>query len=179
MALARKTKKDAIRELTESELLTVARIAATGNRPAAINRYLEYAVPLALADKYDDPNEVINDPSMRMFMDLVCEFVWLHSRLDASDSNDWQDFKSQFIGSRPVSCAALDFAWESFTNKRNRLVFAEPLRDKVEAPVVPASLDDLSDEEIAETYKNVARAHSQGWPGGRGFTEAEAVAVHA
>src|SRR5260370_20020654 len=35
-------RRDTIRELTEPELLAVATIAATGNRPAAIDQYLLY-----------------------------------------------------------------------------------------------------------------------------------------
>lgn len=177
MALARKVKKESIRDLTEGQLTEVARVAQR-DRVAAINIYLSYAFPDNFAEE-NDALEIVNNPRYAEFLAMVTEFVWANSRLDSTDSEDWQEFKAQFIGNRPLSCAALDFAWESFTNKRNRLVFAEPPRDKVEAPVVPASLDDLSDEEIAETYKNVARAHSQGWPGGRGFSEAEAVAVHA
>src|SRR6267154_2085829 len=57
-----------VKELTESELLAVARIAATGNRPAAINQYLLFAIPESFAAKYDDRNEVINNPSFTGFM---------------------------------------------------------------------------------------------------------------
>jgi len=161
-------RRDTIRELTEPELLAVARIAATGNRPAAINQYLKFAIPNSFADKYDDPNEVVNDPSIRGFMDGVCEYVWHHSRLDASDSEDWQDYKAQFIGQRPVSCALLDFAWEEFSNKRNRLVFAEPPRDTQEAaPVVTERLDDLSDDAVDKLMTSTKREYVRSALAGR------------
>lgn len=178
MSLARKAKKEAIRDLTEGQLTEVARTAQR-DRVQAINLYLGYAFPDNFAEE-NDALEIVNNPRYADFLATVTEFVWANSRLDSTDSEDWQDYKSQFIGNRPLSCALLDHAWESFSSKRNRLIFAEPPRDKQEAvPAAVESLDDLSDDEINSVYKDVARAHSQGWPGGRGFTEAEAVAVHA
>jgi len=158
-------RKDAIRELTEltePELLTVARIAATGNRPAAINQYLKFAIPESFAERYDDPNEVVNDPSLRGFMDAVCEYVWHHSRLDASDSDDWQDYKAQFVGQRPVSCQLLDHAWTEFSSSRNRLVFAPaPGTKEPEPQPAAADIENMTDAEIDATYKGVARSFAQ------------------
>jgi hypothetical protein len=160
-------RKDTIQQLTEPQLLEVARIAGAGDRVGAINRYLEYAVPQALADKYDGPHQIVNDPALRSFMDDVCEYVWLNSRLDATDSEDWQDFKAQFVGQRPVSCALLDNAWTEFSNKRNRLVFAEPPRDTDAAPAVPERLDDLSDDAVDKLMSSTKREYVRAALAGR------------
>jgi len=154
-------RRDTIKKLSELQLLEVARIAGTGDRVAAINRYLEYAVPQALADKYDDPNEIVNDPALRTFMDSACEYVWLNSRLDATDSEDWQDYKAQFVGQRPVSCALLDHAWSEFSSSRNRLVFAPSVKEEPEPQPVAADIENMTDAEIDATYKGVARSFAQ------------------
>jgi hypothetical protein len=190
MALARKTKKDAIRELTESQLLEVARIAVN-SRPAAVNKFLEYALPLALIERYDDPNDAANDPALRSFMDDVCRFVWINSRLDATDSEDWRDFSVQFIGDRPLSGALLDYAWQEFSSRKNRLVFADLPRTQGTAPEqaterVPTAsdLENFSDEEIAAQMKRQARYNAEAahgprapYPQGHAYLEAEAAAV--
>jgi hypothetical protein len=124
MALARKNQRESIQKLSESQLTEVARIAQR-DRVQAVNAYLSYAFPDNYGDDHD-ADKIVSDPRHTAFLSQVCEFVWLNSRLDATDSEDWQDFKAQFIGQRPVSCALLDHAWEEFSNKRNRLVFAEP-----------------------------------------------------
>ena len=93
-------------------------------------------------------------------MDGVCEYVWHHSRLDASDSEDWQDYKSQYVGNRPVSCQLLDNAWTEFSSSRNRLVFAH-LKEEPEPQPVAADLENMTDAEINATYKGVARSFAQ------------------
>jgi len=164
MALARKVKRETVEEeLTEAQLLEVGRIAGTGDRVGAIYRYLKYAIPESFAEKYDDPNEGVNDPSLRRLTDLVCEFVWLHSRLDASDSDEWQDFKAQYVGNRPISCQLLDNAWTEFSSSRNRLVFAPAPGTKEPEPLpAAADIENMTDAEIDATYKGVARSFAQG-----------------
>lgn len=148
-----------IRELTEAQLLEVARIAGAGDRVGAINRFLEHAIPDALAEKYDDPHQIVNDPALRNFMDSVCEYVWLNSRLDAQDSEDWQDYKAQFVGQRPVSCALLDNAWTEFTSQRHRLVFAPTPGTEPETLAATERLDDLSDEAVDKLMASTKREY--------------------
>jgi hypothetical protein len=179
-------KPTAIRQLTEAQLLEVARIAGSGDRVGAINTFLEHAIPEALAERYDDPHQIVNDPTLRSFMDDVCEYVWLNSRLDATDSDDWQDWKARFVGQRPVSCALLDNAWEAFTDKRNRLVFADLPRTQEQPPESAPTISDLenlTDDEIAAQMKQQAKYNAHRprapYPDGHAFLEAEAAAVHA
>jgi hypothetical protein len=144
-----------VRALTEAQLLEVSRIASTGNRPAAINRYLTYCIPEALADKYETERQLISDTTLRPLMDEICEFVWLNSRLDATDSVEWQQFKASFIGSRPYSGALLDHAWQDFSNQRNR-VLPMPLEPEPEEPAVE-ELNDLDDADINKLFWDTAK----------------------
>lgn len=159
-ALARKSKRETIQELTEGQLTEVARMAQR-DRVAAINIYLGHAFPQGYAEN-NDADQIVNDPRLANFLAHVCSFVWLNSRLDATDSEDWRDFAAQFCGDRPVSCALLDNAWAAFTDSRNRLIFTDlPRHTQEEAPAAAERLDDLSDDEINATYKGVARAFAQ------------------
>ncbi len=157
MALARKVKRETvIEELTETQLTEVARTAQR-DRVQSINLYLSYAFPDV---EENDAEQIVNDPRLADFLARVCEFVWLNSRLDATDSEDWQDYKSQFIGQRPVSCALLDNAWTEFSSSRNRLVFT-PAREKPEpeAAATTEQLDDLSDEAVDKLMASTKREY--------------------
>jgi hypothetical protein len=154
MALARKTKKEAIRELSETELRQVA-LTAQRDRVQAINLYLTYAFPEDFADE-NDATEIAHDPRYADFLSEVCSYVWFNSRLDVSDSQEWRDFAAEFCADRPISCALLDNAWKCFAESRNRLVFAEPPRDETQ-PATPESLDDLDDQAIDKLLKGTKR----------------------
>lgn len=155
-ALARKAKRETVQELTEGQLTEVAR-AAQRDRVQAIHLYLSYALPEGYAEN-NDPEEIVNDPRLAAFLSQVCEFVWLNSRLDATDSQDWRDFAAEFVGNRPVSCALLDNAWAAFTDRRNRLVFVPPPAAQEAAPSeAPERFDDLDDSDIEKMMNSTKR----------------------
>lgn len=149
------------RELNETELTEVAR-AAQRDRVQAIDLYLSYAFPKA---EESDAEKIVNDPRLAPFLAQICEFVWLNSRLDATDSMEWQNFKAQFIAGRPVSCALLDHAWEEFCDQRNRRLLPPGALEEKEEVLDPTqiveSLEGMSDEEVRQQYWNVAKAHAR------------------
>ena len=130
VSLARKMKTESIRELTEGQLTEVARTAQR-DRVQAINLYLGYAFPENFAEE-NDAAEIVNNPRYANFLSSVTEFVWRNSRLDSTDSEDWQDFKTQFVGDRPIPQRAAGFCLVGILcSRRNaRLIFAEQPRDK-------------------------------------------------
>jgi hypothetical protein len=155
MALARKVKKESIRELTEGQLTEVARTAQR-DRVQAINLYLGYAFPDNFAEE-NDAEEIVNNPRYADLLNEVCSYVWFNSRMDVSDSQDWRDFASEFCGERPISCALLDSAWKAFADSRSRMIFAVPPREEV--PTAPEQLDDLSDDAVDKLMASTKREY--------------------
>lgn len=158
--LAQRAQRETIRELNEQERIQVARVAQR-DRVGAINLYLSLSIPEGYADG-QDPLQLINAPELRGFMANVVNFVWLNSRLDATDSEQWQSFKSQYIGGRPSSCALLDRCWDEFCNQRNRRLLPLDVRQAKEekpqtAEEITESLEEMTDAQVDAQYKAVAR----------------------
>ena len=168
--------ENTVRELTDSERLQVVRQAQSGDPHGAIRLYLEFSIGQRRASSYQGVNELLADPRLAEVFDDCSMLTWFASRPKVEDSDEFQEFLQRYRGGRPLNHDLLDGAYQSFIEKNHRLVFA-PIPGAPEATPVK-SLDDLSDAEINSTYESVARAHSR-WPGGRGFDEASAVAVHA
>jgi len=169
----------------------VVRVAQSGDTSAAIIKYLEFAIGEERASRYENPTELLGDPALAEVFDECSLLTWYAARPRVQDSEDFQDFLQEYRGGRPLNHDLLDGAFSAFTDRRNRLVFAEPPRDGQRATTdrttpTASDLENLSDEEIAVQMKQQARYNAQAahrprapYPDGHPYLEAEAAAVHA
>jgi hypothetical protein len=158
MALARRTKKEAIHELSEGEKLQVVRIAQGGDIRGAIAHYLRLAIGEERADQYENPTDMLGDPGLSVVFDEAAALTWFASRPRVQDSEEFQDFLQDYRGGRPFNHDLLDGAWATFNEKRNRLIFA-PMPDAQEATEEPEQLDDLSDTDVEKLMASTKREY--------------------
>ncbi len=187
--ISRAVNDNTVKELTEGERLQVVRIAQSGDPRGAIARYLEFAIGQRRASSYENAGELLGDPRLAAVFDECSILTWLASRPRVQDSDDFQDFLQEYRGGRPLNHDLLDGAWENFTSARSRIVFAEPPRDKQraapESAPTASDLEGMTDEEIEAQVKQQAKYNAQNahrprapYPGGTGYEEAAAAAVH-
>jgi hypothetical protein len=69
VALARRTKKETVQELTEGENLQVVRIAQGGDIRGAIAHYLQLAIGEERANQYENPTDMLGDPALSVVFD--------------------------------------------------------------------------------------------------------------
>jgi hypothetical protein len=177
-----------VRELSDGERLQVVRIAQSGDPRGAISKYLEFSIGQRRASSYGDAEELLADPRLAQVFDECSMLTWFASRPRVEDSDEFQEFLQRYRGGRPLNHDLLDGAYAAFSNERNRIVFAEPPRDEgtTERALTAADLENLSDEQIEAQVKQQAQYNAQNahrprapYPGGTGYEEAAAVAVHA
>lgn len=161
---AKKLQEVTIRDLTPSEEIEIARLCACGQRQEGGARYLRYRIGQERADKYDNPEKMIADPSLQPVFSECAMFCWLNSRPDVRDSAEFQDFVADYAGSRPLTFQLLDEAAKAFGPHQEkgqaraaaeRFRHSEPLPDE-------RSLNDMSDEEVSRQFWQTARYVARG-----------------
>ncbi len=186
MVLARKSKTESIRELSEGEKLQVVRLAQGGDIRGAIAHYLELAIGEERANQYENPTDMLGDPALSMVFDEAAALTWFASRPRVQDSDEFQDFLQDYRGGRPLNHDLLDGAYSAFSDRRNRLVFADLPRTQGTSPASPTAsdLENMNDQEIEAQMKQQARFNAEAahrprapYPEGHAFLEAEAAAV--
>jgi len=155
---------EAIRELTRSEEIEVARLAQSGHKFEALARYLELRIPPG--SRFDRP-EMAADPELQSVMSECAIFCWLNFRSDVRDSAEFRDFLADYAGSRPLTFDLLDAAWTAFLPYQEKQARQAAVRRFAEtkettANEVQQDLEDADDETIRRTYwataKHLARA---------------------
>lgn len=151
--ISRAVEENAVKELTPSQRLEVVRVAQAGNVGAAIVRYLEFAIGEKRAARYASPNQMLGDPTLADIFDEAASVTWFAARPKARDSEEFQEFLQEYRGNRPLNHDLLDGAYESFTERSHRLIYA-PLQETQQTK--PESLDNLSDQEVERLLAKTA-----------------------
>ena len=133
-----------VARLSDSQRLTVVRIAQSGNIPQAIITYLQFALPDA------DPNDILGEPGLVELCNDACAFVWTQIQLDFPDTEEAWSAVSACIGNRPWTVELLQKAWTEVKSN----VLNGP------APEEVLNVDDLSTEDIRAALALHARRNA-------------------
>lgn len=149
--------RSAPRELTEAELLRVARLCQAGDREAAIDFYLLKALGSTRVHTYKG-NELrmASDPELQGVLDSCAYVTWLYSRCDVMESDAWIEWLPRYTNSRPLTHPLLDAAWSAFTEQNFRSTLL-PKAKETDPRKIVRELDSLSDREIEKTYSETLR----------------------
>ena len=157
MALA---KEEAIHDLTRAEQLQVIRLCQNGQKHEAIDYYLK----LALGQSRYADDDLISNPELLPLMNQIAEFTWFHATPQAQDTDQWHQFKDEFLNGRPINHDLLDAGFEAFQahQKQSRYSLLVPEREEPADPLeVAADLENMTDAQVDATYKGVARELAQ------------------
>jgi hypothetical protein len=143
------------RELTEEELIVVSRMASGGNLRAmesAVWTYLNYALP-------GIDRDVSLEKAYQPLCDSICWFVFRHAHIGIDD--EAEDWMRDRLGDRAVTinslCGVYEL-WQHERNKHSRSLLFNPPEPEPETPEsVQESLDNLSDEELADLRQQTIR----------------------
>lgn len=152
---------DTVHDLSEDQLLTVARYAQNSMTTEAINAYLSFS----LGYKVDEVDEIACNPKFRGLCDQAVQFVFLNANQDFAPEENWPVFVEQFAAGRPLTIALMTGARKAFEEKHNSLRYrllnrAEEDR-KAQEQMSPAEvargLNELSDDDVNSLYTDTKR----------------------
>lgn len=164
--LSQQVKRETIHELTRAQEIEIARLCSCGQRHEGGTRYLRYRIGQERADSYNNPQEMIADPSLQGVFSECAKFCWLNSRPDVQDSQEFQAFLTDYAGSRPLTFDLLDSCWAAFGPHQEKLAREEAVSRFTNPPEpspdeIAEGLEDMSDAEITKQFYSVAKAHAR------------------
>jgi hypothetical protein len=144
-----------VRKLNNFERLEIARLAASGQVEAALQKYLGAALGI------DDPGvSVANDPALVPICNEAVLFVFGNASIDFSPTGERMAFIRQFAAGRPLNLRLVAEAWEQ-CKRAERDALRSQAMGFSDAPItregVTEGLDELSDSEVESLYKGTRR----------------------
>jgi len=142
------------RELTESELLRVARLAQSGQSAAACDLYVRLRLD-GEAQRSDE--EILTDPKLTSLLNTAAITIWRYTRPDYVLDQEFEGIVAQAAEIRPLTVNNVDFLFDRFQEERSERGRATRRSTQVAPPeneLVPSQaevqneLENLSDVEL-------------------------------
>jgi hypothetical protein len=103
------------RELTESELLRVARLTQSGGTAEACELYV--ALRLNGKDCWSE-QEILHDPKYRQLLDDAAITIWRYSRPDYVFSEEFEELLARAAEMRPLTVRVVDVLYDKFETEK-------------------------------------------------------------
>jgi len=142
------------RELTESELLRVARLAQSGQSAAACDLYVRLRLD-GEAQRSDE--EILTDPKLTSLLNTAAITIWRYTRPDYVLDQEFEGIVAQAAAIRPLTVNNVDFLFDRFQEERSERGRATRRSTQAAPPeneLVPSQaevqneLENLSDVEL-------------------------------
>lgn len=141
---------DWVKELSDRELLHVARLSQQGKIADAIGTYLHYALPSLSAKELF---EATQDPDLLPLTNQAVYTVFANSTPDFQDTDEARDYLLEFADGRPLSYALLQEGWKAM--RRDAVLRTE------NQPEPKLDVDSLSGEEAERLYRAALRERAR------------------
>jgi hypothetical protein len=146
------------RALSTAERLRVTRLAQSGRVDAAIGEFLRCSL-----DGEEPDMDMLNDPAYLDACNAAVYSVFTDTQLDYSTTPEREAYLMRYAGTRPLTLALLQAAWEACQTNEQRHQRGE-LLDQYQRPddTQPPSIkeiDALSDAEVDRLYHDSLRAY--------------------
>jgi hypothetical protein len=146
-------------QLSEDQLLEIARLAQQGRTADSIGLFLHYSLPDFSPAQL---RQVANDSDYIPLCNESVYYTFTHCTQDYIDNDANRQFLMRFVGNKPYTLSLLQTAWAACKQYKvaAKTRVPEPTRE-----VIAQDLNNLSDAEVADTLKAVTQLRQKA----RGF----------